>query len=312
MSVVLEEESFLKHKLRNKKIAKRYREFDFKKSKSLYDCGAFLWFQRKQNLETGEVRKFFYYAYFCKDKFCPFCNWRRALKYSIYLSLRLEKLKEENYRFLFLTLTMKNCHLKELRSQISKMSKAFNKMVKLKKFESAICGFVRVLEVTKQKRVVEDLMHPHFHIILAVRKEYFSKKFDFYLTKNDFAKLWQQALKVDYKPIVDIRVVKDRDSENEVIKELIKYTFKDSDILRVRDFEELTKQMKNLRLVNVGGVFKGVFTNNIEVDLVNLKKEKEDMKIWKFMDILVYSFSNLYNNYILNRVVGEEESGLDG
>ena len=64
----------------------------------------------------GDVLKFvkdpvqglkLYQAYFCKNKLCPMCNWRRSMKYSWQIKQILDKALEQypKARFLFLTLT---------------------------------------------------------------------------------------------------------------------------------------------------------------------------------------------------------------
>ena len=48
-------------------------------------------------------------AWFCKNKLCPICNWRRSMKYSWQASKIIEEaiIRESKAKFLFLTLTMK-------------------------------------------------------------------------------------------------------------------------------------------------------------------------------------------------------------
>lgn len=66
-------------------------------------CGDTLRFIRR---EDGSLR--LYQAYFCKNKLCPMCNWRRSMKYSYQTSQIVdEAIKEQpKGRFLFLTLTV--------------------------------------------------------------------------------------------------------------------------------------------------------------------------------------------------------------
>ena len=50
-------------------------------------------------------------------------------------------------------------------------------------------------------------MHPHFHILIQV-SPFYGKNKGYYISQSEFTDLWQNALKVDYKPIVDVRVIR--------------------------------------------------------------------------------------------------------
>ena len=52
------------------------------------------------------------------------------------------------------------------------------------------------------------MIKTHFHLLFVVEPQYFVSTRNKYLTKNDFSKMWQKALRVDYEPVVDIRIVK--------------------------------------------------------------------------------------------------------
>ena len=42
----------------------------------------------------------------CKNRFCPFCSYRKARKEGLKISILMKKLDlDQNYEFLFLTLT---------------------------------------------------------------------------------------------------------------------------------------------------------------------------------------------------------------
>lgn len=51
-----------------------------------------------------------------------------------------------------------------------------------------------------------DTYHPHFHVLIAVNKSYFTSRD--YLSQARWTAAWQQALQVDYTPIVDVRRIK--------------------------------------------------------------------------------------------------------
>ena len=108
-------------------------------------------------------------------------------------------------RFLFLTLTIKNVSGKELNKTISEMGRGFNRLMKYKKVDKNILGYLRATEVTYSNE--HENYHPHLHVLLFVKSTYFARKDD-YLTQDDWTKLWAKAMKLDYTPVVDIRTVK--------------------------------------------------------------------------------------------------------
>ena len=63
-----------------------------------------------------------------------------------------EQIKEQypTHRFIFLTLTVKNPHITDLRSQLDIMNKAWKKLTKRKEF-GIVDGWIRTTEVTRPK-----------------------------------------------------------------------------------------------------------------------------------------------------------------
>ncbi len=117
----------------------------------------------------------------------------------------------------------------------------------------------------------ENTYHPHFHLILAVNKSYFSDTKS-YLSQEDWTNLWKESLKVDYTPVVDVRRIKasDDDTYGKAIAETAKYTVKTNDYL-IKDEEgkinealtdevvdTLDTALHRKRLVSFGFVFKEV------------------------------------------------------
>jgi plasmid rolling circle replication initiator protein Rep len=92
-----------------------------------------------------------------------------------------------------------------------------------------------------------------------VKPSYFKKT---YLSQATWTDLWMKSLRVDYTPIVDVRVVKPRPGhEGELgaglsaaLLETLKYGVKESDLVSDRDWlVELTKQLHKTRAVAIGG-----------------------------------------------------------
>ena len=112
--------------------------------------------------------------------------------------------------------------------------------------------------------------------------------------------MWQKALKADYAPSVDVRVIKSKGEADPIAKavaETIKYPLKSIDIksMSVELFEILTVQMKGKRMLAPGGLIKQyrkkLLLDDIEDgDLIYDSLENEE--IWKRIKTLLYKFEN--------------------
>lgn len=303
---ILQETSFKKHKDKTLPIFDKYNSFNPKKANQVLDCGQSLWFHLKEHIQTKEQKLKLAEMYTCKDRFCPFCNWRRQMKYSKLIYSYLNALQEQKkLRYIFLTLTVKNCHIDDLRATIQHMNKSFERMSRSVKFKNSILGFLRVLEYTVQKDD-PNMLHPHFHILLAVKPQYFDTSKNLYLKKKDFSDIWQNALRVDYVPVVDIRIVKpnqkkDKSADAAVVAEMCKYPLKDTDIAKLSDdnFEKFTLQLKNVRNINAGGILKEILksADSIDNDLINIDDEQKP-ELWIILQKLLYSYES--KNGLLN------------
>src|SRR5690625_6616843 len=82
------------------------------------------------------------------------CNWRRAMKHGIQSQKVVTEVikRKPNVRWLFLTLSVKNVYDgKELSESLSAISKGFNRMMKYKKVDKNLVGFMRATEITDRK-----------------------------------------------------------------------------------------------------------------------------------------------------------------
>ena len=177
-------------------------------------------------------------------------------------------LEDKEYRFLFLTLTVKNCTGEELSKVIDKMFKSLELLFKRKEVKNIVIGYFRGLEVTHnldKNSKDYDTYHPHFHIILMVNKSYFNQSRE-YISQKKWTELWKDCLKVDYTPIVNVKAFKTSSKEQtrKSICEVAKYTVKDNDYL-VEDIEMtdntvaiLNNALKGRRLIAFGKEFRKI------------------------------------------------------
>lgn len=186
-------------------------------------------------------------------------------------------------RWFFLTLTVKNCDIKDLKSTIQEMNKAFKKLIKRKTFIKYNLGFVKTTEITRNKK--DNSAHPHFHILLLMNSSYFKYGYE----KIDvWRQNWKDCLGVDYDPVIDLRTVKiksgnEQESLSNAVAETLKYAVKPSDMIQDREwFLEMNRQVFKMRFVSTGGILKDLFkeeTTEKELLLLNEEESEEEKNI---------------------------------
>lgn len=271
-------------------------------------------------------------ANFCRDRLCPMCNWRRGMKAFMQMNEVMEVI-ENDYQFLFLTLTVPNCSGAELNKTIDDLLKSFKKLTNYKKFKVATKGYFRALEIThdtepkittkmyygKKHKFYQkngwtigdpnptfDTYHPHFHVILAMDKKYFTN--GDYITQAEFRNMWQRATKnpnITQVYITKIRSDEEYDNKKalqnssakeveevtknnlnsikcrKAVTEVTKYTVKCCDFL-ISDDEELTDRtvktlseaLKGRRLMAWAGIFEEVRN---QLGLEDIEDEAADL-----------------------------------
>ena len=213
-------------------------------------CSLLLDFKLVSTLESLKLK--LSSARFCRVRWCPVCQWRRSLMWKSKAAKVLPSVLAAypTYRWLFVTLTIRNCRVDELRSTIAHMNESFKRLSDLKGFPAE--GFLKAVEVTRSK---DGTAHPHFHILMMVKPSYFHTG---YLSLHKWKFMWQQSLRIDYEPQIDIKALKDKGANfSALLSEVIKYQVKESDLIQDRDwFIELTKQLHKTRAISSGGILK--------------------------------------------------------
>lgn len=251
-------------------------------------------------------------ANFCRVRHCPVCQWRRSLFWKSNMYIAYDEIKEKypTHRWLFLTLTVKNCEITDLRETLKYMNESWQRLIKRKQFLKTVEGWIRTTEVTKGK---DGSAHPHFHIMLLVKPSYFAKN---YIKQSEWSEMWQSCLKVDYMPITDVRSVRAKkkkgleissldDAVKAAIMETLKYSVKPSDMIgdgSKKDnawFYELTRQTFKLRFIASGGALKDALkqsddiTNNelVNADQDDNESETDDRR-------LVFTYKKVKHQYL--------------
>lgn len=197
------------------------------------------------NLKLSDAR-------FCRVRHCPVCQWRRSLmwKAKAYKILPQVVTDYPKHRWLFVTLTVRNCKIEELRVTLDEINKAFKRLTELKAWPAK--GWIKSIEVTKGRDGVSA--HPHLHILAMVQPSYFSHG---YLSQAKWVALWQQCLRIDYQPVIHISAIAKHHDPKLIIPEILKYQVKESDLVADREwFLELTRQLHKTRAIAVGGILR--------------------------------------------------------
>ena len=287
-------------KILSLKLADIFKELQYKKTfvERVISCGDTLQFIQNQD---GNLK--LYQAYFCKNKLCPMCNWRRSMKYSYQTSRIVDEAIKQSPkgRFLFLTLTVKNVEGQALNSTISQLTKSFDRLFKRAKVQRNLLGYLRSVEVTHNEN--DKTYHPHIHVLMMVRPSYFQSKKD-YITQKEWSDMWSQSLKVDYVPMIDIRTVKETGKGlRGAVLETAKYPTKPikMDIENKQVVDDLYNGLYRKRQLGYGGLFKTIkkqlTLDDVENgDLVHTSDDKENIS--KGTEIVAIWNANKQNYYL--------------
>ncbi|UQF15374.1 protein rep (plasmid) [Enterococcus faecalis] len=234
--------------------------------------------------DTGHLK--LYQTWFCKSRLCPICSWRRSILHAYQVKqIVTEAVKREpKGRWLFLTLTTKNTtNAQDLASEISKMNTALRNLFRRKKVAKNLLGFLRATEVTVNKENCS--YNQHMHVLLFVKSSYF-KGSDNFISQEDWRNLWQQAMKLDYEPSVNIKAIKPKNKETGEkgligsVYEVAKYPVKATDFLNGSDednqtvVDDLEQALNRKRLIAYGGLLKII---QKELNLADAEDEKADL-----------------------------------
>lgn len=247
------------YKMANELLSIAYDDVDPRKAERLRQCGKVLTF-----LVDANGNKKLQSAESCRVRLCPLCSWRRSLKnfWNTMRVLQYFARQEQNYSYIFMTLTVRNCAGGQLPATIDMMFEAIQRFSQRGEVRKAFKGMVRNMEVTHNINITSkdfDTFHPHFHCIVAVNQSYFTSRD--YLSQDRITELWREALRADYDPVCDIRRVKGADAR--AVAECSKYAAKAADYiipddwdLTVATVKLLDKALARRRLITYTGAFK--------------------------------------------------------
>ena len=245
----------------------------------------------------------------CNRRLCPFCEWRRSRAWRRRFFEGLPKFHEDFplHRAIFLTLTVKNCAIHELRSTIGDMHRGWNRMQQRSGFPTKF--WFRRTEVThnagSESPFVGPTFHPHIHAVLFVPGAYFGRN---YIRQTEWQKEWMDAARLDYPPVIDVRRATSKsssgghaiDESRSAGIEAAKYATKATDLISMGDvLTEYHYAIKGLRLSAASRSLKPYVSDTAmsEEDLVDAEAPPacdsvRGKALW-FEDLQEYLFSDL-------------------
>lgn len=271
------ERPWRKHKQKSMELARSYRRLEqngfIEKGKSarVKMCGGRLKFGQCKN---GHEKRLVA-AMFCQVRLCPMCAWRRSrMIFAQLMEIIHEAQKQEKLAFITLTLTAKTVDNAELSERLDQFFKAWKRLSERKAFKEAVKGWFRALEVKHDME--KNTYHPHFHCLFAVAPTYFRKDRGKYITQEEWAEMWREAMKLEYTPVVWAEKVKAKrgrkgktvdpeEAAAKAVAEVAKYFTKAEDYIDEDDTHgtdlavfTLDQALRGRRLVAYGGIFKEI------------------------------------------------------
>jgi plasmid rolling circle replication initiator protein Rep len=275
------------HKFKAEIVSKMYSECEefYKRSVRIDNCSSLLEFNQIPD-EQGDTSLKLSSADCCRCRQCPVCQWRRSLKWQARFieALRVISGDFPKARFIFLTLTVRNCEITELRETLTWMNHAWKKLTLRSQFPAI--GWVKCVEVTRNSD--DETAHPHFHALLMVKSGYFGAS---YVSQKEWRSLWQDCLKVNYEPQVNVQAIKpvkgaldlsNGSLDSQMVKAILetsKYAVKEGDLVADREWlYELTRQLHKTRAIATGGIFKAYLSEkDMEPDdLVHISEDSSE------------------------------------
>lgn len=298
---------YIPKKIMTDSMAKVYDDIGLSdRRRSLEMCGSWLQFANDVYY-TGEIdtKTKLHRASFCKDRLCPFCNYRRSVKLQMQLFKILQKLQPD-YDFIFLTPTIPNIPVDELQNGLDLYADALHKFFMLKRIKKACKGYFRTVEITYNKHRKD--LNLHVHILVAVKKSYF-KSTD-YIKQSEFLEMWRDVTGIQNITQFNVKKV---DNLWKSLLEVAKYNTKSVDILSIKNNAERNKvarayvyRLENRRFRSFGGVMKKVKTeigfddfNNPNFDKLSIENPNYFRIIGWF--IWNYQYQPTDKNYKLTR-----------
>lgn len=158
-------------------------------------------------------------TYYCKQRQCPICQWRRCQRTCGEMHQLFNYRPElAEGKWLFVTFTAKNCETWNLQKTIKKMTRAFYRMTRRQFWQDNVLGAIRYTEVSVGWSD-PDTAHPHLHCLLLVRPSMFAG--NNYMSETRWEEAWALALQEHYTPGVHVERI--QGSPKEVKEQVVNW-----------------------------------------------------------------------------------------
>lgn len=270
-----------------------------KKSERINACSPYYVFEKIISKTSGQIMLKTKYANSCRVRYCETCERRNSRKHMEKFRIAADIIAKEykTYTWLFLTLTIRNVPVENLKQELKKLNLAWNRLTKYVKWPAK--GFAKSIEITRGK---DGLAHPHIHALLLAPQSYFTPKN--YLEQWKWVEMWRKALKADYDPIVDIRRVTPKKGEttfNAALLETFKYTAKHEHLTQDLVFlEHIIRETHHTRKYEYGGIIKSKLATIKEMQENDTGEEKElpQGEQIKTNQFVTFSWNHFKNEFI--------------
>lgn len=206
----------------------------------------------------------------CRDRLCPICQRKLAMKRYHDMCAVMENLKVKESQISFITLTVKNVWGSELAKTIQRISDGWGRWSRQKIFAKAE-GWAKSLEITFNTKTKQ--WHPHLHIMVIWQAGEFPPP------AWEISTTWQMACRLPYKVVIDIRdVYNKKGGQASAALEACKYSLKTSSLLKNvpdKEWKALIYAIGGVRMVSYGG--------SIKKARAKLKIKDEEIKEEKIM-----------------------------
>lgn len=206
----------------------------------------------------------------CGDLLCPTGQRKRSRRLLASIGGAVNRYLDATpgMQGVMVTLTVKNCAPHELPDTVGKLIRGYGQLVRRKAVASAVTAWVRSLEITYNRET--NTFHAHLHALWFVHAPtYFKPKSKTFITQPQLRAMWRKQMRLDYEPVVDIRPLRGVCSPlgevgRKSLREVLKYTFKASDLLTKHD-GELVMLGEHTPMLYADGT--GVLTMQLNVPL---------------------------------------------
>lgn len=244
-----------------------------RRAERMASCGNKLFYE--YNAESGIYR--FAGAALCRDRLCPVCAWRLAIKRISEMIPTVDRIAElyPGSKAIHVVLTVKNCQLSDLRYVLDTITTGFTRIKKTALWKEYILGYMRSVEVSYNDETGE--YHPHIHCICIVESNYIRQ-----ISIGEWSELWQKAARLDYKPHVwathaykkqkphvaiedEIYPIEQSDeilgAAKKAIIEATKYAMKPTSLVSIAqagDIAAIARAVAGFRMISYGGCVKKI------------------------------------------------------